>query len=64
MSLLVDLNDTQMQQLREKAQLLGLSAEELIKAVVSDLLSHTEEDFAEASKRVLSKNQELYERLS
>lgn len=50
--------------LREKADKLGISVEELARAAVLDLVGHCDTTFQEAARRVLAKNAELYERLS
>ncbi len=60
----VQLDDTKAAALREKAEGLGLRADQLLKASVEDLIGQTDSDFDEAAKRILEKNQELYQRLS
>lgn len=60
----VQLDDIQAQALREKAERYGLRPEQLVKASVEDLIGQPEPGFAEAARRVLSKNRELYRRLA
>jgi hypothetical protein len=43
---------------------LGLTAEDLARAAVVDLLASTGDDFATAAERILKKNEELYRRLA
>jgi hypothetical protein len=64
MKLSIDLNETQVDLLRQTAAKLHVTVEELARAAVSDLLVAEDSDFGEAASRVLEKNRELYERLS
>jgi len=64
MQLPVELTDTQLESLRERAKSLGISAEQLASAAVADLVGRPADDFERAATRVLSKNQELYRRLA
>jgi hypothetical protein len=64
MKLSIDLNDVQIGLLRQTAAKLGVPVEELARAAVSDLLIAEDDEFAEAARRVLEKNKELYKRLS
>jgi hypothetical protein len=64
MKLSIDLSPAQADQLRIEAERLGLTAEELARAAIADLLAATGEDFKAAADRVLRKNQELYRRLA
>jgi hypothetical protein len=64
MQLPVELTDTQLESLRERAKSLGISVEQLVSAAVSDLVGRPADDFERAATRVLSKNQELYRRLA
>lgn len=64
MKLSINLNDSQVDLLRQAAAKLGVPVEDLARAAVSDLLSAEDSDFGEAARRVLEKNRELYERLS
>jgi hypothetical protein len=63
MKLSIDLNDVQIGLLRQAAAKLGVPIEDLARAAVSDLLIGEDDEFAEAARRVLDKNRELYKRL-
>jgi predicted transcriptional regulator len=63
-SLTVRLSDSQAEQLAREAQRLGVSAEELLRAAVIDLLETRDEAFLAAARHVLEKNTELYRRLA
>jgi hypothetical protein len=60
----IDLSAAQAEQLRLEAERLGLTAEDLARAAIVDLLAGTGEDFAAAAERILKKNEELYRRLA
>lgn len=60
----LQLEDNKADALREKAQRLGLEPEQLLAATIDDLIGQPDSDFDEAAKRVLAKNQELYQRLA
>jgi hypothetical protein len=60
----IDLSAAQAEQLRLEAERLGLTAEDLARAAIVDLLAGTGEDFATAAERILKKNEELYRRLA
>jgi hypothetical protein len=64
MSLSIDLSAAQVERLRAEAARLGLTAEELARAAIADLLASVGEDFDAAATRVLEKNEELYRRLA
>jgi hypothetical protein len=64
MGLTIDLPDSQLERLQELASELGVSAEDLARAVVADQLAHPREDFEAVASRVLDKNSELYRRLA
>jgi hypothetical protein len=64
MKLSIDLNEVQIGLLRQTAAKLGVPVEDLARAAVSDLLVAEDDEFAEAARRVLEKNKELYKRLS
>jgi len=63
-SLSIDLTPEQTAQLKSAAQKLGIRAEDLARAAVTDLLDPAREDFEQAASYVLRKNKRLYERLS
>jgi len=60
----ISLEDEQAQALRTLAARLGLSVEELAQAGLVDLLARPDEAVSQVFDRVLSKNKELYRRLS
>jgi len=64
MAIPIDLPPGQEQKLREAAQRLGVTVEALAQLAVEDLLDLPEADFERAADLVVSKNQELYDRLS
>lgn len=64
MKLSIDLSPAQAERLRLEAERLGLTPEDLAKALVADLLASAGEDFKTAAGRVLKKNEELYRRLA
>src|SRR5258705_608964 len=64
MKLAIELPPAQADRLRAEAERLGLSPEDLARAALSDLLSTPDAEFQEATRRVLTKNQELYKRLA
>ena len=49
---------------RLEAQRLGLTPEDLARAVLADLLASPDADFNAAAERVLKKNEDLYRRLA
>jgi len=64
MVLPVELTESQVDALRQRAKALGISPEQLAAAAVADLVAKPADDFANAAVRVLSKNGELYRRLA
>jgi hypothetical protein len=64
MQLPVELTDSQLDSLRERAKSIGISAEQLASAAVADLVGRPADDFERAAALVLSKNAELYRRLA
>ena len=60
----IQIEDNKAQALREKAKRYGLDPEQFLAASVEDLIAQPDSDFKEAALRVLSKNKELYQRLS
>ena len=64
MKLDIELSPAQAERLREEAERLGVTPEELARAALSDLLSEPDETFNTAVERVLRKNDELYRRLA
>lgn len=64
MKLSIDLSPAQAERLRLEAERLGLTPEDLARAVVGDQLARPGDDFNAAAARVLKKNEELYRRLA
>jgi hypothetical protein len=64
MKLAIELPPAQADKLRAEAERLGLSAEELARAALNDLLSTPDLEFQDVARRVVTKNQELYKRLA
>ena len=64
MKLRIELSAAQAERLRNEAERLGLSPEELARAAVADILTAQDEDFQKAAAHVLRKFEELYRRLA
>jgi hypothetical protein len=64
MKLAFELPQAQAERLRDEAQRLGLSPEELARAALADLLGTPDAEFRDVADRILQKNQELYRRLA
>jgi hypothetical protein len=64
MKLTIDLSPAEAERLRQEAERLGLTPEDLARAAIADLLATPDEDFERAADRVLRKNAELYRRLA
>ncbi|MDX2054561.1 MAG: hypothetical protein SFV15_19325 [Polyangiaceae bacterium] len=64
MQIPVELNASEVEQLRERAKRLGVLPEDLARAAVSDLLNVPDAEFESAMEFVLNKNAELYRRLA
>jgi len=60
----VQLDDSKIVLLREKAQKYGLRLDQFVAASIEDLIAQPEPEFDKAVRRVLLKNKELYERLA
>jgi len=60
----IELSPEQAVRLNEIAVPLGVTAEELARAAVADLLARPASDFNAAAAYVLRKNEQLYERLA
>ena len=63
-TLTVKINDSRAAELKVKAERYGMPLEDLLIASMENLLSQPAEDFERAMGHVLSKNRELYHRLS
>jgi hypothetical protein len=64
MKLDIDLTPAQADRLRQEAERLKITPEELARAALADLLSERDQDFNLAAERVLKKYGELYRRLA
>ena len=64
MKVAIELPPAQAAQLEAEAKRLGVPAEELARAAVTDLLAAPDAVFKEAATRILAKNHELYRRLA
>ncbi len=60
----LQIEETKAQALREKAKRYGLNPEQLLTASLEDLIGQPDNDFDEVARRILSKNKELYRRLT
>ncbi len=64
MKLLLELTESQNERLDLTAKRLGIRREELARTALDELLNKLQTDFDAAAQHVLSKNEELYRRLS
>ena len=66
MQMTIDLSDKQTEQFQQLAKSLSVSPQELVRAAIDDFLFDPigAEDFSQAARYVLEKNEELYKRLS
>ena len=62
--LTIDLPDQAIADLHRMAERLGTAVESLATASVVELVTRTEDQFAEVAKKLLAKNAELYRRLA
>jgi hypothetical protein len=60
----VDIDDNKAAILENKAKKFGLLPEQFVTASIEDLISQPDPDLEAAMRKVLAKNQELYERLA
>ena len=60
----IELSPAQADRLRLEAERLGLTPEDLARAIIVDLLASPGDDFSAAAERALKKNEELYRRLA
>ena len=64
MKVAIELPPAQAAQLEAEAKRLGVPAEDLARAAVTDLLAAPDAHFKEAAARILAQNHELYRRLA
>ena len=62
--IIVEIDDSKAAILEEKAKKFGLLPEQFMTASIEDLISQPDPDLEAAIRKVLDKNQELYERLA
>lgn len=62
--IVVEIEDSKAILLEEKAKKFGLLPDQFVTASIEDLIGKPEPDFEAAMRRVLTKNKELYKRLS
>jgi hypothetical protein len=60
----VEIDDNKAAILENKAKKFGLLPEQFVSASIEDLISQPEPDLEAAIRKVLSENQEFYERLA
>lgn len=63
-TLTIQLSDETADRLQALAKKLGMSAEEVAQASIDDQLKRLDAEYEEAADEVLSKNADLYQRLS
>ena len=63
-SITINLADEQLARLQEIAERFGLSAEQLARISIEELLARPDDKFERAADYVLKKNEELYRRLA
>ena len=64
MRITVDVPDSELRRLEETARRLKVSPEALAAAMVQDLVTRDDSEFARVADRVLKKNADLYRRLA
>ncbi len=62
--IIVEIDDNKAAILEDKAKKFGLLPEQFVTASIEDLISQPDPELEAAMRKVLSKNQELYERLA
>jgi hypothetical protein len=60
----IPLSEDQLEQLKARAQEVGVAPEELARAGLEEWLNRPHDDFLRAARYVLQKNAELYRRLA
>jgi len=63
-TLTIQLSDETVDRLQALAEKLGMSPEEVAQASIDDQLKRLDPEYEEAADEVLSKNSDLYQRLS
>lgn len=62
--IIVEIDDSKAALLQEKAEKFGFLPEQLVSASINDLIGQPDSEFETILLKVLSKNKELYQRLS
>ncbi len=62
--IIINLPAERLARLRAMASAYGITAEELVRASIDQLIGGPEEEFKKAADYVLKKNEELYQRLA
>ena len=60
----VEIDDSKAALLQKKAEQFGMLPDQFVTASIEDLIGQPEPAFDEAMRKVISKNKELYKRLS
>jgi hypothetical protein len=60
----VEIDDSKAALLQKKAEQFGILPDQFVTASIEDLIGQPEPAFDEAMRKVISKNKELYKRLS
>jgi hypothetical protein len=60
----VELSEAVALRLRERAKTLGIAPEELVRAVIADLVAQPDDEFDVIADAILNENAELYRRLA
>lgn len=63
-SITINLQDEQIARLRDIANRLGISVEDIARVSIEELLAAPDERFEQAADSVLKKNEDLYRRLA
>ena len=63
-SIIIHLQDEQLEKLQELANRIGISIEDLARVSIEELLAAPDERFEQAADYVLKKNEDLYRRLA
>lgn len=63
-SITIAISDEQMKQLQDKANLLKVELQDLIRVSLNELLAQPDDDLRRAIDHVLTKNENLYRRLA
>ncbi len=62
--IIIEIDDNKAAILEDKAKKIGLLPEQFVIASIEELISQPDPELDEAIRKILAKNQELYDRLS